>query len=615
MPPIVPVQKPVSASTSETMPSNQSSLPIGPLPDDLDHINRDQIPKRPLQKKGLKRKALSNGSINADDHAPDGIEHQDEGHHDKSMTSLFDDFDAPFLRTTHDWSQEMAKHGLEPTADVRIYEDMTTKDLQYQKYIGSIMKAAESNDRDVNESVGINGKLMKRLLGDLSFYQQVKAARMQSMMLPPSANELTSSMWGEGYSGYGSGFTHGKVEFVFPEQSKSAQYGVGDEDIEPGKLVQNASGDDDVLIPIRLEFDVDRDGFRLVDTFVWNSRDSDEMLNIFVEELIRDYEIEKNILGVKEKILHSMREQISEQQPTVENPQIDLRFPISLDITIANNQLTDKFDWDLMNKENDPEEFAETLCIDLALPFEFRTAIAHSIREQCQIYLKSLYLIGYKFDGGAIISEDLKEYLRSGVDQNNIMLPRYLLSDFSASVQELSLDNLEKIAKERERESKRRKRGGATRVGRRGGFVLPDLSNMPKTLRTPIPGATLPGSIVVVNEKETGEDETPLEDHIPYAQTTSLKQALLVDQREQTAVRRWLGRIQQQRMSGSPTRVAVSSTADKDHFVVSVSVKQGDAVAAAEEALSPSADGSAKSEDEAENDSVGAGTGTGMDTH
>ena len=48
-------------------------------------------------------------------------------------------------------------------------------------------------------------------------------------------------------------------------------------------------------------------------------------------------------------------------------------------------------------------------CVEMSsLRFLDRTAIAHSIREQVQIYQKSLFLVGHPSDGSAVQDDDLR---------------------------------------------------------------------------------------------------------------------------------------------------------------------------------------------------------------
>ncbi|TDL14318.1 SNF5-domain-containing protein, partial [Rickenella mellea] len=145
-------------------------------------------------------------------------------------------------------------------------------------------------------------------------------------------------------------------------------------------------------------------------------------------------------------------------------------------------KLDDQFEWDIDNEDASPEQFAEVYGNDLGLTGEFKTAIAHAIREQVHSYQKSLFIVGRPSDGSAIQDEDLRmsflPYVSSGprpVDQTQAFTP---------ILNYLSDGEIERIDKEREKElNKRRKRN--TR-GRRG-IALPDREPI-KTHRTPAIG-------------------------------------------------------------------------------------------------------------------------------
>lgn len=70
-----------------------------------------------------------------------------------------------------------------------------------------------------------------------------------------------------------------------------------------------------------------------------------------------------------------------EDQVIAMNLETDLRVILNLDIQFANFHLTDKVEWDLCSPMP-PEVFAETLCLDLGLSGEAKTAIAHVIHEE-----------------------------------------------------------------------------------------------------------------------------------------------------------------------------------------------------------------------------------------
>lgn len=231
----------------------------------------------------------------------------------------------------------------------------------------------------------------------------------------------------------------------------------------------------------------------------------------------------------------------------------DVRVLIKLDVTISNHRLVDQFEWDLLSKENNPEEFAEVMGAELQLPGEFVTAIAHSIREQLQLYYKALYLIGYGFDGTPIGEDEIKQHLLPEVNNstwlrandqnldlefggtnaagsaggntsnsntnllnlngssnsgsgsgggngpillsNNNSNSLSKLAPFTPVVYELNYFDLEKLDKDRERELRRKRRNNGRSFNRRGIPNLPELSDVPKTFRTPVPSTVLPGGV------------------------------------------------------------------------------------------------------------------------
>ncbi|KAH7882944.1 hypothetical protein F5I97DRAFT_1815281 [Phlebopus sp. FC_14] len=160
----------------------------------------------------------------------------------------------------------------------------------------------------------------------------------------------------------------------------------------------------------------------------------------------------------------------------------DLRILIKLDIIVGSMKLDDQFEWDLENQDASPEHFAEVYTQELGLGGEFKTAIAHCIREQVHVYQKSLFLVGHPSDGSLVQDDDLRmSFLPSltsgtrGMDQ---------VQSFTPLLNYLSDGEIERSEKEREKElTKRRKRNNR---GRRG-IVLPDREPN-RTYRTPALG-------------------------------------------------------------------------------------------------------------------------------
>lgn len=447
------------------------------------------------------------------------------------------------MKTTNEWSRRMEDQSKDIPMDLKLYEDMISKDKSYQDWAFN------------TKITDFNGDLLTKMLKDYNYYETVKLVRMKSIGKPDVTNSNVK-MWGEGYSGYGNGFTGNKLSLVYPSQSKM------------GEQRMPKMSDLGTIIPIRLEFDLDRDNFKLNDTLMWNLNDGDDVLVEIVNQMVTDFKIPGNAEMVKKKIIQSFKDQINEYQsiPPVDasiDGCADVRVPIILNITIANNQLNDKFEWALSSTEDQIFEFADLLCEELSLPFEFKTAISHSMTEQCQMFIKSLYMVGYKWDGSAIVSEDIKEHVKVGGIES-IFRPKTEGGNYGCNVQELNLDQFEKIIKERERELRRKKRT-ATR-GRRGGFILPDLGDMPSTFRTPIPNGTIPGGADIGVEIDGYNEslhsiEVPMKQQIDRARELErLQRASAHVSGEQERVKRWLRSVVERRMRGASLAAAVRTS-------------------------------------------------------
>ncbi|OCH92769.1 SNF5-domain-containing protein [Obba rivulosa] len=160
----------------------------------------------------------------------------------------------------------------------------------------------------------------------------------------------------------------------------------------------------------------------------------------------------------------------------------EMRILVKLDIIVGSVKLEDQFEWDMDNADPTPEQFAELYCRELGLGGEFRTAIAHAIREQVQIYQKSLFLVGHPSDGTAVQDDDLRmSFLPSLTSAARSMEQ---VGAFTPLLNYLSENEIERNEKEREKELNRRRRKTARN---RRGIALPDRDPL-KTFRTPAIG-------------------------------------------------------------------------------------------------------------------------------
>ncbi|XP_067935696.1 SWI/SNF-related matrix-associated actin-dependent regulator of chromatin subfamily B member 1-like [Watersipora subatra] len=150
------------------------------------------------------------------------------------------------------------------------------------------------------------------------------------------------------------------------------------DDNDPEAVAMNADQPED-LVPIRL--DMEFDGQKLRDCFVWNRNEQLITTEQFAEILCEDLDI--NPITFIPAISSAMRQQIDATAPSDPDPNSsDQRVIIKLNIHVGNISLVDQFEWDVSEPQNSPEAFARVLCADLGLGGEFMSAIAYSIRGQ-----------------------------------------------------------------------------------------------------------------------------------------------------------------------------------------------------------------------------------------
>ncbi|KAJ1524479.1 hypothetical protein ONE63_010974 [Megalurothrips usitatus] len=151
------------------------------------------------------------------------------------------------------------------------------------------------------------------------------------------------------------------------------------DDTDPTAILENA-GQVETLVPIRL--DMELEGQKLRDTFTWNKNESLITPEQFAEVLCDDLDL--NPVAFIPAIAQAIRSQVdsypSESAAVDDNS--DQRVIVKLNIHVGNTSLVDQVEWDMSEKENNPEVFAMKLCAELGLGGEFVTAIAYSIRGQ-----------------------------------------------------------------------------------------------------------------------------------------------------------------------------------------------------------------------------------------
>ena len=160
---------------------------------------------------------------------------------------------------------------------------------------------------------------------------------------------------------------------------------------------------------------------------------------------------------------------------------------------------------------------SDLLCsVVLSLISIDRTAIAHSIREQVQVYEKSLYLIGHTVDGGKIQDEELRHAFLSSVYSARRTLDQ--VPTYTPQLNFYAENELER----NERADRRKRRQPR---GRRGDkVVLPDREPL-RTFRTPAIGFPEP-------EKETVVPVAPSRRAAAIAAEKANTQIAVIEQKE-----------------------------------------------------------------------------------
>ncbi|KAI9348406.1 hypothetical protein BD770DRAFT_327344 [Pilaira anomala] len=146
--------------------------------------------------------------------------------------------------------------------------------------------------------------------------------------------------------------------------------------------LQHISNIDEILVPVRLDIDVD--SIKLRDRFLWNMNVEQYLTpEKFGEMLCEDLELSTH--RFVQPIADSIRAQVLdfESFTQVQLPTEHTRVVINLDLQIGKVNYRDQIEWELQSERtNAPEIFSRQLAAELGVGGEYVAIISHAIREQ-----------------------------------------------------------------------------------------------------------------------------------------------------------------------------------------------------------------------------------------
>ncbi|KAI8917686.1 hypothetical protein DFJ77DRAFT_314903 [Powellomyces hirtus] len=219
------------------------------------------------------------------------------------------------------------------------------------------------------------------------------------------------------------------------------------------------------LVPVRLDLEVE--GVKLRDQFTWNLNETLITPEHFAQLLADDFDspyASQFVPLVAEEIRRQVQNYGAavEEDPSADGaPRIkddesdessygEIRIVITLDLHVGALHLRDKFEWPLFSTSSlTPEDFAKQLAADLGVGGEFVPVIAHAVREQV-----------------CFARMNWDDATQAPAFRDRPFRPENVEDDWEPELRELSEQEIERILREKERNTRRLRRQHRSTLGR-----------------------------------------------------------------------------------------------------------------------------------------------------
>eukprot|EP00730_Choanoeca_flexa_P002838 TRINITY_DN11199_c0_g1_i3.p1 TRINITY_DN11199_c0_g1~~TRINITY_DN11199_c0_g1_i3.p1 ORF type:complete len:439 (+),score=84.95 TRINITY_DN11199_c0_g1_i3:123-1439(+) len=208
----------------------------------------------------------------------------------------------------------------------------------------------------------------------------------------------------------------------------------------PHGLASTADDKPERLVPIRIN--LDHDGHKFRDQFMWNANDKTVTPLMFATILAQDAELP---IACRQLIAKAIQEQLDASKQSAVLDLSSRHAHIKVEVQYGASLLRDNLEWS--HGSANVEQFAQVACNELGLPQEYVPVLAHGIHEQ---------LLNDR--RGVLLDEASKGIEHpGGLDTTNVFRPAEL-DVWSPGIYALGYDQLDRNNTSEDRETRRRRR-------------------------------------------------------------------------------------------------------------------------------------------------------------